>query len=187
MPPPRRRSAAAVGSRVPLRAPIFDVLAPAVTAARRRRAGRGGALARGSPGHRVQLRRGPDRRVVEPTSPWPLLRSDPRSTGGNKDSSRLPTLPWLPGHPGHGSGRDTGDRGLASRPSAARTARLPCAVFYNDYTFGECFAGAALVAGGFEGFRLDQLAALCLTPDEPEEGRRSLRAGASDTAQRGAW
>lgn len=45
---------------------------------------------------------------------------------------------------------------------AALTAGLPCAVFYNDYTFGEDFRGAALVARSLEPFNLDRLAALCL-------------------------
>ncbi|MCB0165695.1 MAG: HAD-IA family hydrolase [Anaerolineae bacterium] len=45
---------------------------------------------------------------------------------------------------------------------AAHRAGLPCAVIYNDYTFGEDFAGAALVARSLEPFTLDQLAALCL-------------------------
>ncbi len=42
------------------------------------------------------------------------------------------------------------------------SAKLPCAVFYNDYTFGDSFAGAQLVARSLEYFTLDQLAALCL-------------------------
>ncbi|HJS59935.1 MAG TPA: hypothetical protein VKA01_17645 [Vicinamibacteria bacterium] len=41
---------------------------------------------------------------------------------------------------------------------------MPCAAFYNDYTFGDCFPGAALVAGSFEPFRLDTLLALCSRP-----------------------
>lgn len=45
---------------------------------------------------------------------------------------------------------------------AAQRAGLPCAVIYNDYTFGEDFAGAALVARSLEPFTLDQLAALGL-------------------------
>lgn len=45
---------------------------------------------------------------------------------------------------------------------AAQTAGLPCAVIYNDYTSGQNFAGAALVARSLEYFTLDQLAALCL-------------------------
>ena len=49
---------------------------------------------------------------------------------------------------------------------AARAAGLPCAVFYNDYTFGESFAGAALVARSCESFHLDQLAELCLRSAE---------------------
>ncbi len=54
---------------------------------------------------------------------------------------------------------------------AARTAGLPCAVFYNDYTFGESFMGAALVARTLEGFRLDRLAELCLPQAERLEAR----------------
>ena len=46
---------------------------------------------------------------------------------------------------------------------AAQRVGLPCAVFYNDYTFGEDFAGAALVARSLETFSLDQLVALCLS------------------------
>ncbi len=46
---------------------------------------------------------------------------------------------------------------------AAQRAGLPCAVIYNDYTFGEDFAGAALVARSLEPFTLDQLATLCLS------------------------
>lgn len=48
---------------------------------------------------------------------------------------------------------------------AALTAGVLCAVFYNDYSFGESFAGAALVARSLEGFQLDRLAELCLSPD----------------------
>jgi len=44
---------------------------------------------------------------------------------------------------------------------AARTAGLPCAVFYNDCTFGQDFSGAALVARSIEFFTLAQLARLC--------------------------
>jgi len=69
---------------------------------------------------------------------------------------------------------------------AAREAGLPCAVFYNDYTFGESFAGAALVARSLERFRLDQLAALCLTPEEAGVEAGSARAGASELGQEGA-
>ncbi|NJN94181.1 MAG: HAD-IA family hydrolase [Anaerolineales bacterium] len=47
---------------------------------------------------------------------------------------------------------------------AAQTAGLPCAVIYNDYTYGQNFTGAALVARSLEYFDLDRLAALCL-PD----------------------
>lgn len=68
---------------------------------------------------------------------------------------------------------------------AARTAGLPCAVFYNDYTFGESFAGAALVARSFEGFRLDQLARLCLTSAEAAEQADAPRNGAALLTQRG--
>jgi HAD superfamily hydrolase (TIGR01509 family) len=45
---------------------------------------------------------------------------------------------------------------------AAQAAGLPCAVIYNDYTYGQNFAGAALVARSLEYFDLDRLAALCL-------------------------
>ena len=45
---------------------------------------------------------------------------------------------------------------------AALTVGLPCAVFYNDTTFGQDFRGAALVARSLEYFDLDRLAALCL-------------------------
>ena len=45
---------------------------------------------------------------------------------------------------------------------AAQIAGLPCAVIYNDYTFGGDFAGAQLVARSLEHFTLEQLAALCL-------------------------
>ena len=45
---------------------------------------------------------------------------------------------------------------------AAHTAGLACAVFYNDYTFGEAFAGATLVARSAEPFSLSLLADLCL-------------------------
>ena len=66
---------------------------------------------------------------------------------------------------------------------AARAAGVACAVFYNDYTFGESFAGAALVARSLESFRLDQLAALCSIP-EPEE-LPSVGAGASACGRAG--
>ena len=46
--------------------------------------------------------------------------------------------------------------------AAASTAGLACAVFYNDYTFGQPFAGARLVAPSLEHFDLDVLAAICL-------------------------
>jgi len=45
---------------------------------------------------------------------------------------------------------------------AAQVAGLPCAVFYNDYTQGKDFSGAALVARSAEFFDLDLLAKLCL-------------------------
>ncbi|MCP4423973.1 MAG: HAD hydrolase-like protein [Chloroflexi bacterium] len=45
---------------------------------------------------------------------------------------------------------------------AAKTAQLPCAVIYNDYTLRDSFAGAQLVARSLELFILEQLAALCL-------------------------
>ena len=70
---------------------------------------------------------------------------------------------------------------------AARGAGLPCAVFYNDYTFGESFAGAALVARSFESFRLDQLAELCLPHAEVGGQLRPPRTGASAFAQGGAF
>lgn len=49
---------------------------------------------------------------------------------------------------------------------AAQRAGLPCAVIYNHYTFGQNFAGAALVANSLETFDLDQLAMLCLPPSD---------------------
>jgi len=45
---------------------------------------------------------------------------------------------------------------------AAQAAGLPCAVIYNDYTFGQNFSGAVLVARSLEYFDLDRLTALCL-------------------------
>lgn len=45
---------------------------------------------------------------------------------------------------------------------AAKRAALPCAVMYNDYTFGKNFAGAQLVARSLAFFSLEQLQALCL-------------------------
>ncbi len=45
---------------------------------------------------------------------------------------------------------------------AAKRAGLPCAVMYNDYTFGKSFAGAQLVARSLAFFSLAQLEALCL-------------------------
>lgn len=45
---------------------------------------------------------------------------------------------------------------------ATQTVDLPCAIIYNDYTFGQNFAGAALVACSLKYFSLDQLASLCL-------------------------
>jgi HAD superfamily hydrolase (TIGR01509 family) len=44
---------------------------------------------------------------------------------------------------------------------AARAAELPVAVFYNHYTFGQVFAGAALVARSVEFFDLVMLDDLC--------------------------
>lgn len=55
---------------------------------------------------------------------------------------------------------------------AARTAGIPCAVIYNDYTFGQDFRGAVLVARSLEYFDLDTLSALCLGgPDAPGVSR----------------
>ncbi len=48
---------------------------------------------------------------------------------------------------------------------AAVRAGVPCAVFYNDYTFGENFAGAVLVARSLAFFGLDQLEELCVRED----------------------
>ncbi len=48
---------------------------------------------------------------------------------------------------------------------AARAAGLPCAVFYNDCTFGQNFSGAALVARSIEFFTLTHLSRLCLAAD----------------------
>jgi HAD superfamily hydrolase (TIGR01509 family) len=45
---------------------------------------------------------------------------------------------------------------------AAQTVGLAGAVIYNDYTFGQNFAGAALVARSLEFFDLDRLVDLCL-------------------------
>ncbi|MBI4470598.1 MAG: HAD hydrolase-like protein [Acidobacteria bacterium] len=45
---------------------------------------------------------------------------------------------------------------------AARVAGVPCAVIYNEYTFGEGFAGAALVARSLEYFNLERLGEACL-------------------------
>lgn len=45
---------------------------------------------------------------------------------------------------------------------AAIVAGLPCAVFYNDYSQGKDFSGAALVARSSEFFDLALLAKLCL-------------------------
>lgn len=45
---------------------------------------------------------------------------------------------------------------------AAQRAGIPCAVIYNDYTFGKNFAGAQLVARSLAYFSLQQLDALCL-------------------------
>lgn len=52
------------------------------------------------------------------------------------------------------------DSALGAR--AAVAAGLPCAVFYNHYTFGDDFSGARLVARSLEHFDLDLLEALCL-------------------------
>ncbi|MBK8987080.1 MAG: HAD hydrolase-like protein [Chloroflexi bacterium] len=46
---------------------------------------------------------------------------------------------------------------------AAKRAGIPCAVMYNDYTFGKNFAGAQLVARSLAYFSLEQLEALCLS------------------------
>lgn len=62
---------------------------------------------------------------------------------------------------------------------AARAAGLSCAVFYNDYTFGQSFAGARLVARSLECFELDLLAALCLPADAPPAPRTSRRSSAA--------
>lgn len=48
--------------------------------------------------------------------------------------------------------------------TAARTANLPCAVFYNEFSFGSSFPGAALVARSLAPFTLDLLTTLCM-PD----------------------
>ena len=45
---------------------------------------------------------------------------------------------------------------------AAKRAGIPCAVMYNDFTFGKNFAGAQLVARSLAFFTLEQLEALCL-------------------------
>ena len=45
---------------------------------------------------------------------------------------------------------------------AANRVGIPCAVMYNDYTFGKNFAGAQLVARSLAHFTLAQLEALCL-------------------------
>ena len=45
---------------------------------------------------------------------------------------------------------------------AAQIAGLPCAVFYNAFSFGSSFAGAALVARSLEYFTLEQLTNLCM-------------------------
>jgi putative hydrolase of the HAD superfamily len=44
---------------------------------------------------------------------------------------------------------------------AAQRAGIPCAVFYNDYTFGEDFTGAVLVAKSLAYFDLECLKKLC--------------------------
>ena len=58
--------------------------------------------------------------------------------------------------------------------SAAHAAGLPCAVFYNDYTFGQPFAGAVLAAPSLELFDLDRLAALCVSQGKREAAGRRL-------------
>jgi len=45
---------------------------------------------------------------------------------------------------------------------AAKRVGIPCAVMYNDYTFGKNFAGAQLVARSLAYFSLEQLEVLCL-------------------------
>lgn len=45
---------------------------------------------------------------------------------------------------------------------AAKRVGIPCAVMYNDYTFGKNFAGAQLVARSLAHFTLAQLENLCL-------------------------
>jgi HAD superfamily hydrolase (TIGR01509 family) len=45
---------------------------------------------------------------------------------------------------------------------AAQRAGIPCAVIYNDYTFGEDFTGARLVAKSLAYFDLETLSGLCL-------------------------
>jgi putative hydrolase of the HAD superfamily len=49
------------------------------------------------------------------------------------------------------------EQGLA----AARRAGVPCAVVYNDYTYGSSFPGAVLVVGTLEPLNLDLLEELC--------------------------
>jgi putative hydrolase of the HAD superfamily len=49
---------------------------------------------------------------------------------------------------------------------AAKRVGLPCAIMYNDYTFGKNFAGAQLVARSLAYFSLAQLEALCLPETE---------------------
>jgi len=50
----------------------------------------------------------------------------------------------------------------ASGMKAALKAGIPVAVIYNDYTAGENFTGASLVARSLIFFTLEQLEALCL-------------------------
>lgn len=45
---------------------------------------------------------------------------------------------------------------------AALCAHIPTAVFYNDYTFGNAFKGAKLVAPSLEMFSVDSLEKICL-------------------------
>lgn len=53
---------------------------------------------------------------------------------------------------------------------AAQEAGLPCAVIYNDYTFGQDFRGAVLVARSLEYFDLETLSALCLGGPDAHDG-----------------
>jgi beta-phosphoglucomutase-like phosphatase (HAD superfamily) len=60
--------------------------------------------------------------------------------------------------PAHTLAIEDSENGL----NAAVIAGLPCAVFYNDYTFGQNFSNAALVARSIEYFDLSRLTGLCL-------------------------